>query len=207
MALCTLTATAVSAQKMDQAAKNLKFYGHVWDVVVNEGRVDMLDTAFAENVVLHTTPLVTGKANAKAYFANYVTGFSNRQFIVRESLAQGNKVVKYWNFKGKHTGTFFGIPATNKDVDVIGCTIATIVNGKITEERDFMDMLEFLQQLGIMPRQASTVLIDFIKAEGVTPFRSLKASMNLDLDAKPAFVAIASIVKFFASPTSINLHT
>ena len=48
--------------------------------------------------------------------------------------------------------TGFGIPATNKDVDVIGCTIATIVNGKITEERDFMDMLEFLQQLGIMPR-------------------------------------------------------
>ena len=55
-------------------------------------------------------------------------------------------------YKGKHTGTFFGIPATNKDVDVVGCTIATIVNGKITEERDFMDMLEFLQQLGIMPR-------------------------------------------------------
>ncbi len=152
LTLVFFSSFAVQAQKMDQATKNLKFYGHVWDVVVNEGRVDMLDTAFAENVILHTTPLVTGKANAKAYFANYVTGFSNRQFIVRESLAQGNKVVKYWNFKGKHTGTFFGIPATNKDVDVIGCTIATIVNGKITEERDFMDMLEFLQQLGIMPR-------------------------------------------------------
>jgi steroid delta-isomerase-like uncharacterized protein len=152
MALCTLTATAVSAQKMDQAAKNIKFYGQVWDVVVNEGRVNALDTAFADNVILHTKPAVTGKANAIAYYANYVTGFSNRQFIVRESLAQGNKVVKYWNFKGKHTGTFFGIPATNKDVDIEGCTIATIVNGKITEERDFMDMLEFLQQLGIMPR-------------------------------------------------------
>jgi steroid delta-isomerase-like uncharacterized protein len=152
MALCTLTVTAVSAQKMDQASKNIKFYGQVWDVVVNEGRVNVLDTAFADNVILHTTPAVNGKANAIAYYANYVTGFSNRQFTVRESLAQGNKVVKYWNFKGKHTGTFFGIPATNKDVDVVGCTIATIVNGKITEERDFMDMLEFLQQLGIMPR-------------------------------------------------------
>jgi predicted ester cyclase len=46
-----------------------------------------------------------------------------------------------------------GIPATNKDVDVVGCTIATIENGKVTEERDFMDNLEFLQQLGLMPRQ------------------------------------------------------
>ncbi len=55
MALCTLTVTAVSAQKMDQAAKNIKFYGQVWDVVVNEGRVNVLDTAFADNVILHTT--------------------------------------------------------------------------------------------------------------------------------------------------------
>ena len=152
MALCTLTATAVSAQKMDQAAKNVKNYNRIWDVVVNEGRVNILDTAYADNVILRTKPEVVGKANAVAYYTNYVTGFSNRQFTVKESLAQGDKVVKYWNFKGKHTGTFFGIPATNKDVNVEGCTIATIVNGKITEERDFMDMLEFLQQLGIMPR-------------------------------------------------------
>ena len=152
LTLVLFSSFSAQAQKMDQASKNIKFYGQVWDVVVNEGRVNVLDTAFADNVILHTTPAVNGKANAIAYYANYVTGFSNRQFIVRESLAQGNKVVKYWNFKGKHTGTFFGIPATNKDVDVVGCTIATIVNGKITEERDFMDMLEFLQQLGIMPR-------------------------------------------------------
>ena len=153
MALCTLTVTAVSAQKMDQAAKNIKFYGQVWDVVVNEGRVNVLDTAFADNVILHTTPAVNGKANAIAYYANYVTGFSNRQFIVKEIIASGNKLVKYWQFKGKHTGNFMGIPATNKDVDVVGCTIATIENGKVTEERDFMDNLEFLQQLGLMPRQ------------------------------------------------------
>jgi predicted ester cyclase len=61
-------------------------------------------------------------------------------------------LTKFWQFKGKHTGNFFGIPATNKDVDVIGCTIATIENGVITEERDFMDNLEFFRQLGLMPR-------------------------------------------------------
>ena len=130
----------------------IKFYNNIWEVAINQGRASILDSVYADDAVLHTVPEIKGKANCAAFYKNYVTGFSNRQFIVRESLAQGNKVVKYWNFKGKHTGTFFGIPATNKDVDVVGCTIATIVNGKITEERDFMDMLEFLQQLGIMPR-------------------------------------------------------
>ena len=93
-----------------------------------------------------------GSANAKAYYANYVSGFSNREFIVKETFAQGNKLTKYWIFKGKHTGDFFGIPATGKTIDVIGCTIAKVVDGKITEEQDFMDNLEFFRQLGLMAR-------------------------------------------------------
>jgi steroid delta-isomerase-like uncharacterized protein len=152
LTLSILSVTAVSAQKLDAATKNMKEYNRVWDVVINEGRINILDTAYAENPMLHTTPATMGKANCIAYYANYITGFSNRKFTVKESIAQGNKVVKYWNFKGKHTGNFFGIPATNKEVDVIGCTIATVVNGKITEEQDFMDNLEFFRQLGLMPR-------------------------------------------------------
>ena len=141
-----------AAKKEQLENDNVKFYDNVWEVVVNQGNVNYLDTAYAADVVLHTVPEIKGKDSVKAYYANYVTGFSNREFIIKEIFGKGNKVVKYWNFKGKHTGIFFGIPATNKDVDIVGCTIATIVNGKITEERDFMDMLEFLRQLGIMPR-------------------------------------------------------
>jgi hypothetical protein len=45
----------VHAQKKQSEANNLKFYGRVWDVVVNEGRINILDTAFADDVVLHHT--------------------------------------------------------------------------------------------------------------------------------------------------------
>ncbi len=152
LTLLILSTTSVFAQKVDVATQNIKNYNHVWDVVINEGRINILDTAYAENAVLHTVPETKGKANCIAYYANYVAGFSNRQFTVKTSFAQGDKLVKYWNFKGKHTGNFFGIPPTNKEVDVIGCTIATIVNGKITEEQDFMDNLEFFRQLGLMAR-------------------------------------------------------
>ncbi len=134
------------------AQDNIKFYSKVWDVAINEGNVSILDDAYAPDVVLHTVPEIKGSANAKAFYANYVSGFSDRQFIIKETFAQGNKLTKYWQFKGTHTGDFFGIPATAKKVDVIGCTIATIVNGKITEERDFFDNLEFLRQLGLLPR-------------------------------------------------------
>lgn len=134
------------------AQDNIKFYSNVWDVAINQGNVSILDEAYAPDVVLHTVPETKGSSNAKAYYTNYVTGFSNREFIVKETFAQGNKLTKYWVFKGKHTGDFFGIPATGKTINVEGCTIATIVNGKITDERDFFDNLEFLRQLGLMPR-------------------------------------------------------
>ena len=142
-----------NAQKKQSEADKVKFYGHVWDVVVNEGRINILDTAYAEDVVLlHTKPETKGKAGAIAYYSNFVTGFSDRKFTVVESFAKGEKLVKYWRFTGTHTGVFFGIPATGKKVDLIGCTITKMVNGKITEENDFFDNLEFLQQLGLMPR-------------------------------------------------------
>ena len=122
-------------------------------MVINEGRSNILDSAYVDDAVLHTIPEVKGKANAKAYYENYITGFSNRKFTVKEIFADGDKLVKYWQFKGKHTGPFFGILATGKDVDVSGVTIAKMKDGKIAEEQDFMDNLEFMQQLGLIPRQ------------------------------------------------------
>jgi steroid delta-isomerase-like uncharacterized protein len=149
----SLFACKSEADKNEKIAQdNIKFYSKVWDEVINEGKIAVLDTAYAKDVVLHTVPETKGAANAKAYYANYVTGFSDREFIVKETFAQGNKLTKYWIFKGKHTGTFFGIPATGKDVDVIGCTIVKMKDGKIAEEQDFMDNLEFMQQLGLIPR-------------------------------------------------------
>lgn len=140
-----------SAEREKIAQDNIKFYTKTWDVAINEGKIDVLDTAYAADIVLHTTPEIKGVAKAKAYYANFVTGFSNRQFIIKDMFAQGDKVTKYWEFKGTHSGNFMGIPATGKTVDIEGCTIARIVNGKIVEERDFMDNMSFLKQLGLIP--------------------------------------------------------
>jgi steroid delta-isomerase-like uncharacterized protein len=156
LSICVIAAFASCQSENDKNAelskKNVEYYSHVWEVAINEGRVNILDSAYVDDAVIHAVPEVKGKANAKAYYENYVTGFSDRKFIVKEIFADGDKLVKHWEFKGKHTGTFFGIPATGKDIDVFGVTIAKMKGGKITEEQDFMDNLEFMQQLGLMPR-------------------------------------------------------
>jgi steroid delta-isomerase-like uncharacterized protein len=139
---------------MDSAAGNLKMYSHVWDEIINHGKLDYFnDSNFTKDVVMHASPHdIIGIDSARAYYSNYLTGFSDITFSIVDTLASGNKLVKQWNFKGTHTGMFFGIPATGKKVSVDGMTMVRMQGGKIAEERDFFDNLEFMQQLGLIPR-------------------------------------------------------
>jgi steroid delta-isomerase-like uncharacterized protein len=123
---------------------------------MNKGRLDMFnDSNFTKDVVMHATPKdAVGIDSARAYYANFLTGFSKVQFTIKDVFGQGDKLVKYWNFKGTHTGLFFGIPATGKTVDIEGTTLVRMSQGKIAEERDFFDNLDFMTQLGLMPAQA-----------------------------------------------------
>ena len=139
---------------VDSVAANIKMYTNVWDNIINKRMLDKFnDSNFTKNVVMHASPTnVVGIDSARAYYANYLTGFSDVSFTIKDVFGMANKLVKHWNFKGTHTGMFFGIPATNKKVDIDGVTLVRMENGKIAEERDFLDNLEFMQQLGLIPR-------------------------------------------------------
>ncbi len=138
----------------DSVAANINMYSHVWDEIINKRNLEMFnDSNFTKDVVLHASPAdVVGIDSARAYYVNYLTGFSDVIFTVKDVFGMNNKLVKHWNFKGTHTGVFFGIPATNKKVDIDGVTLVRMENGKIAEEGDFLDNLEFMQQLGLIPR-------------------------------------------------------
>jgi steroid delta-isomerase-like uncharacterized protein len=141
--------------KSDPVKANIKMYTHVWDEIINKRKLDMFnDSNFTKDVVMHASPTnVIGIDSARAYYANYLTGFSNITFTIVDVFGQGDKLVKHWNFKGIHTGVFFGIPATGKKVSIDGVTLVRMSNGKIAEERDFFDNLDFMTQLGLMPAQ------------------------------------------------------
>lgn len=139
----------------EQLTANLKMYESVWDDIVNKREIDKInETNFDSNITLIMSPdNIVGIKNFKDYYQNYLTGFSDIKFTIVDAFGQGDKIVKHWNFKGKHTGEFFGIPATGKDVNVDGVTLVLMKDGKIAQEQDFLDNLEFMQQLGLIPRQ------------------------------------------------------
>lgn len=91
---------------------------------------------------------------------NYLNGFSDIEFTILDAFGQGDRIVKHWNFKGTHTGEFFGIPATGNKLDLSGTTLVTMQDGKIAKEQDFFDMQSLILQLQ-QPSEEEVVVDDY----------------------------------------------
>lgn len=153
---------SVSYAQKSSIEKDVKMYTQVWDDIMNKGQIDKINiTYFDANIVAIASPEnVVGIENFKAFYQNFLTGFSDIKFTITDVFGQGNKIVKHWNFKGKHTGEFFGIPATGNSVDLDGVTLVKMKNGKIAQEQDFYDNMVFLGQLGLLSDPNNLTVID-----------------------------------------------
>lgn len=142
--------------------KNLKMYETTWNDIVNKGEIDLInENNFSKDITMIMDPEnIVGIDAFKDYYQNFITGFSDIKFTVVDALADGDKIAKHWRFQGKHTGEFFGIPATGKTVDIEGTTMAMMKDGKIVQEQNFMDNMVIMQQLGLIPSQENLPIID-----------------------------------------------
>jgi len=142
--------TALKAN--EKVAKNIKTYKTAWDVFFENRDSNAINTdSFDEQVTVVTASgNITGIDGFREYYNNYLTGFSDAEFNFIDIIAQGDKLVKHWNFKGTHDGVMFGIPATNKKVDISGTTLVLMKDGKVLQEQDYFDNHSFLMQLGLL---------------------------------------------------------
>ncbi|MGK0420736.1 MAG: steroid delta-isomerase-like uncharacterized protein [Polaribacter sp.] len=131
---------------------NAGMYATVWDKIMNERNIDLINTdSFDSEVsVITATGPITGIEGFKAYYNNYLTGFSDAKMTIVELYGQGDLMTKHWRFQGTHDGDLFGIPATNNKVDIYGVTLIVMKDGKIFKEKDYFDNNVFMKQLGLM---------------------------------------------------------
>ena len=180
----TLVSMATTFAQKSNINKDLKMYSQVWDDIVNKGQIDRINTEnFATDITLVTSPEnIVGIEGFKAYYQNNLTGFSDVSFTILDVFGQNDKIVKKWNFKGTHTGDFFGIPATGKMVDIDGVTLVKMKNGKIAQEQDFMDNMLFMTQLGMLSNPENTCIVDNLyKAFAVGDIPSVLSTMDANI--------------------------
>ncbi len=78
------------------------------------------------------------------------SAFSDLNMTIEEQIAEGDKVVSRYTWRGTHRGEFFGVPAIGKQVAVPGIAIDRIVEGKSVEGWGLMNLLSMLTQLGVI---------------------------------------------------------
>jgi steroid delta-isomerase-like uncharacterized protein len=81
----------------------------------------------------------------------YSAAFSDRQFIVKDQIAEGVQVVTRCVWRGIHTGDFQGLPSTGKEISISAFFAKHFKDGKIVELWFLFDQLSMMQQLGLFP--------------------------------------------------------
>ena len=79
----------------------------------------------------------------------FVEGFPDLHLEVLDSSADDGMVAQRILFSGTHTGSFRGLPPTNRQVRFSGLEINRMVDGKVAEHWFQLDAVTLFEQLGL----------------------------------------------------------
>jgi steroid delta-isomerase-like uncharacterized protein len=140
---------------MSEANKTI--FRRYFEEVLNAGNLNLIDALIAFNYVSHYPTgydFGDGPDDVKQIVTTVRTGFPNVHFTVEDVLAESDRVVGRWTFRGTHQGDFMGIPASGNTVSVMGIAIYRIVDGQIAEAWVAWDALGLMQQIGAGPAES-----------------------------------------------------
>jgi len=121
----------------------------VIEEVYNRGDLGVVDELAASDLVIHASSQeIHGREGAKQYVAALRAGFPDLHFTVQDQIAEGDKVVTRWTARGTHRGEFQNVPATGREIRLVGADIDRVIGGKVVECWAHVDELGLMRQLG-----------------------------------------------------------
>lgn len=131
----------------------LRFATEGWGTQANWRLV--WDHLMSPDVVYHfnssSEPIVGLEAN-KAFNESLFQGFPDIRQVMEDLLVERDRVVYRCTIQGTQTGEFMGVPPTSKSVKVNDFTLLKLKEGKIIEWWYETNLLEVMQQLGLIDR-------------------------------------------------------
>ena len=139
----------VSIERNKEIALRLATNG--WGTVFGWEKV--WDELVATDVVQHfcsSNESITGLAEVKNFEATLFKAFPGIEQTISQVIAENDYVVYFHTLQGKNTGVFMDIHPTDKDVKVTGFTMLRIDDGKVVERWYETNLLEVMQQIGVI---------------------------------------------------------
>lgn len=106
---------------------------------------------------IHGLVELTAPLSYRAWFANLFAAFPDFRFEILDVVAEGEKAAVRWRATGTFNGEmrFEGMEPTGARVDLSGCDMLTIRDGKIHRNDAYMNGAQMAQQLGALPPPGS----------------------------------------------------
>lgn len=95
--------------------------------------------------------------NYREWFSSLFRAFPDWRFEVLDIVAEGDRAAVEWHASGTFSGSarFEGMEPNGASVDVQGCDIVTIRDGRIVDNQAYTSGTEIARQLGALPPQGS----------------------------------------------------
>ncbi len=106
---------------------------------------------------IHGLVSLTAPDTYRAWFANLFAAFPDFRFEILDVVAEGEQAAVRWRATGTFNGAtrFEGMDPTGAKVDLTGCDLLTIRDGKIQRNDAYMNGAQMAQQLGALPPAGS----------------------------------------------------
>jgi steroid delta-isomerase-like uncharacterized protein len=99
-----------------------------------------------------------GHPGVTGFLSSLYSGFPDMTFEVSKRFARGDEIAEEWIMRGTHGGTYLGIPATGRRIEVRGASLIRMRDGKFISDDFYYDGASVLRQLGVLPS------MDFVKS-------------------------------------------
>ena len=123
------------------------------DDIWNRGDLAVVDDVMSPHAKYHGPHMPNGLGDRDTWrraISMYRNAFPDSHVTYQDLIVCGNTVIGRWNATATHTGPMPGVQPTQKKIAIEGITIYRIVDGKIAEAWEQLDMLGMWQQIGVV---------------------------------------------------------
>lgn len=138
---------------MATAEPAIRRLDRVWNEAIGNGEVDVIDDALTDDYVGHTPGApggIRGPDGFKQYVRTFREGFPDLSVTIEDRLITEDAIVDRYTMRGTHEGEFKGIAPTGTEIEFTGIVIHYVENGKIRKDVSEFDVLDVMQQLGVV---------------------------------------------------------
>jgi steroid delta-isomerase-like uncharacterized protein len=144
---------------------------------LNKHDLDMAASFLDPEVVEEITGvgILRGRDEVRSFFDGLMKAAPDMEVLIDRTVSEGDTTVVQWRMNGTFTGgpLFNGVQPTGARLQLRGCDVIDVRDGKIVRNSAFQDGLELARSLGMMPPQDSPAEKAMIAAfNGATKLRT-----------------------------------